>query len=151
MKILFLDVDGVLNSVHWYNTRPDEPIMGRRDELYTMIDSDAMDRLNRIIVETKCRLVLSSSWRAMDPISMINAALRMRGCDTYLFGITPSLGSPRGEEIQVWLNMAEPSVDGFVILDDDSDMVHLSHRLVQTTWEAGLQDEHVARAIEMLK
>ncbi len=29
MNILFLDIDGVLNSKRWYNDRPYEPIMAR--------------------------------------------------------------------------------------------------------------------------
>jgi hypothetical protein len=32
MRVIFLDIDGVLNSAHWYKTRPSEPTMGRRDD-----------------------------------------------------------------------------------------------------------------------
>ena len=150
LKILFLDMDGVLNSKWWYDNRPDEPNMGRRDELYTMIDPDAVDRLNLTMARTGCLLVLSSSWRGLDPISTINSALRLRGIAKPLFGITPSIGNPRGKEIALWLEMAGDTVESFVILDDDADMAHLLPKLVQTTWDTGLQDEHVERAVEML-
>jgi len=150
MKILFLDMDGVLNSAHWFRTRPNEPIMGARDELYINIDPTAVIRLNVIMYKTKCKLVLSSTWRSLESIAMIGAALRLRGLATPLLGITPSLGNPRGKEIQAWLDLAGSDVESFVILDDSDDMVHLSHRLVQTSFEEGLQDEHVKRAVGML-
>ena len=150
VKILFLDMDGVINSKWWYDNRPNEPNMGRRDELYTMIDPDAVDRLNIIMSRTGCLLVLSSSWRSLDPISTINSALRLRNLAKPLFGITPSLGNPRGKEIQAWLDMAGSVVESFTILDDDSDMEHLLPKLVQTSWDFGLQNEHVERAVEML-
>jgi hypothetical protein len=59
----------------------------------------------------------------------------------------------RGQEIQAWLDGAPRygiEVESFVILDDDSDMVHLADRLVKTSFETGLLDEHVDRAIAML-
>jgi hypothetical protein len=41
-------------------------------------------------------------------------------------------------------------VERFVILDKEADMGDLSPRLVKTTWNDGLLDEHVDRAIAML-
>lgn len=43
-----------------------------------------------------------------------------------------------------------PPVTSFVILDDDSDMDHLRHRLVRTTMVKGLTPEHADLAIAIL-
>jgi hypothetical protein len=56
----------------------------------------------------------------------------------------------RLDEIKTWLGN-HPEVDRFVILDDERrDMGDLSARHVRTTWNDGLLDEHVDRAIAML-
>jgi hypothetical protein len=47
-------------------------------------------------------------------------------------------GNQRGYQIQEHLT-SHPEITDFVIIDDDSDMVHLSHRLVHTTWMHGFQ------------
>lgn len=77
-------------------------------------------------------------------------------------------GYCRGVEIQAWLD--EPAVwtgtgfiDGgplspprrnlikrFAIVDDSDNMGHLKPYLVRTTWQEGLQDEHVGLLIKML-
>lgn len=150
MKILFLDMDGVLNSEDWYNSRAKEPYEGKLSELCSMIDPDAVARLNDILRQTHCKIVLSSSWRCMEPITMVDRALKMRGLKTTLLGATPSIGNPRGGEIQAWLDIAGPGVERFVILDDSDDMVHLAPKLVLTTFSHGLQDEHVERAVKIL-
>lgn len=60
----------------------------------------------------------------------------------------------RGQEIQDWINAYESKngkLDGYVILDDDGDMLSSqSAHFVQTDWEHGIQDSHVERAIQIL-
>ena len=150
MRVLFLDIDGVLNSHHWYENRPSEPHNGRGDELVSMIDPDAVARLNQIVEATGCVVVLSSSWRCMDPIGRIDRALNRRGFNTRLFGATPNIGNPRGSEIIAWLELVPGTVESFAILDDDSDMADVSHALIQTDYKTGLLDDHAKRAIAKL-
>ncbi len=52
MKLLFLDIDGVLNN-HKYEA----------DVLCGQIHKDKVELLNRILRETGCHIVLSSAWR----------------------------------------------------------------------------------------
>ena len=56
----------------------------------------------------------------------------------------------RGIEIEKWLSSYPRDVESFVILDDDSDMVHLTPRLVKTEFDDGLTEAHADQAIEML-
>lgn len=55
----------------------------------------------------------------------------------------------RGAEIAAWL-AEQADVESFVILDDDSDMGHLAHRLVETDCVIGLTQEDADRAIAIL-
>jgi hypothetical protein len=149
MNVLFLDIDGVLNSKRWYNDRPYEPITGRLSEMAQSIDPEAVGRVNRIAEVTGCVIVLSSSWRCLDPIANIDRALQYRGLETHLYGATPSIGTPRGAEIEAWLAMC-PTLDGWAILDDDSDMEPHMYELVQTDSRYGMLDEHAERVIRLL-
>ena len=78
MKVLFLDIDGVLNSENWFAYRiycvknnmvnilmnfVDTDDRNIKHKL-TMLDDRAIANLNRIIEETGCKVVLSSSWRS---------------------------------------------------------------------------------------
>lgn len=157
MKVLFLDVDGVLNS-HKFLYRGD----GRCDkEWINMLDPAACARLERVLSETGAVVVLSSSWRAHFTAKQFEELIRplvpsARVVDRTRngYGETDArvvvTSSERGFQIQEWLNDCPREVTAFAIVDDSSDMVHLSEKLVQTTWADGLLDEHVTRLVEML-
>ena len=157
MKIIFLDIDGVLNSVAWMKA---EAAAAGNDTTentigWNKVDPAACARLNRIITATGAKIVVSSTWRKMLCLSAIRGVLLGSGV-TYPVPIidkTPVLHKPRGLEIQAWLDEFHNSnlVEDFVILDDDGDMEHLVDKLVQTSCETGLLDEHVDRAIEILE
>lgn len=173
IRILFLDFDGVLNSAAWNRRRPPRPegmegIAMRRDEYaHRNLDPDAIARLSRIVDETGCRVVVSSAWRAMHPITELNGYLRRYGGFRHtLFGATPDgwdaaddgplyaipqhLGT-RGKEIAVWLAMLPASLPrSYVILDDEFVGEH-DGRLVQTDYNHGLTDADAERAIGILK
>ena len=148
VAVVFLDIDGVLNSVTWSRTRP-RPSSDN-------FDPSAVARLNRLIEATGAAIVVSSSWRQYGE-EWVTKALKNAGVLAPIIGCTPILddGStimralPRGKEIQAWLD-AWPDVETFVILDDEPDMVHLRRRLVRTDQEVGLTDADVDRAIAML-
>lgn len=158
MKILFLDIDGVLNSAGFV-----KDLSARKERLQTdgygghsaWFDPGAIKRLNRIIGETEARVVLSSTWRIRWDIEDIQAILEARGGFMgEIIDKTPVIGMERcrGAEINRWLEETDRSVESFVILDDDSDMTPHEDRLVQTSFEAGgLQDTHVEKAIEMFE
>ncbi len=145
---LFLDFDGVLNSeAHFAQFDDREP---NRDE---NLDPAAVGRLNRIVSETNCKIVISSTWRHWSSRNNLRALLVRRGFrhEFAVVGTTPWLGGPRNFEIQSWMDHnGSLTAEQICILDDWEDMGHLEHRLVKTSWETGLLDEHVERAIAML-
>ncbi len=141
MNVVFLDVDGVLNSRAFYDRvggHPSPPL-----------DPLAIERLQRLCTATQARICISSSWRGHP---RLEAWLRERGLSAPILGITPHFGvtGNRGSEIAEWLGAWPLPVERFVILDDGDDMDHLLPYLVRTSHETGLLDEHVDRAVAML-
>ncbi len=159
MKCVFLDFDGVLNSMpHLYaieKTNKDKPYELWIDE---QIDPVAVERLNTLLERSGAHVVISSTWRRIHHIDELRSMLTRRGFKykDRVIGTTPTrwrdqegVRQYRGDEIQEWLS-GHPEVTAFVILDDESDMVHLVPKLVQTDSQIGLMDEHVEAAIVML-
>ena len=150
MKIIFLDIDGVLNSWDDYNDRcknlkkEERPSFGDIEERPLML-------LKELIEATNAKVVLSSSWRkSIFLTSEVYKALSTMGVE--LYDITPILPSGnRADEIKDWLKDKE--VESFVILDDDSfefKKNELSKNLVKTTMDSGLQKEHIEEAVQVL-
>lgn len=160
MRVLFLDFDGVLNTKEFLQSvfsgrRADPEVAAYQDRPSSMIDPTKVALLNQIIDATHCTVVISSSWRLWHDRHELFAILLTHKFNGHIWGVTPHnpeiVDRPRGLEIQDWINGAPEPVTSFVILDDYDDMEHLKHRLVQTNNQTGLTQEHVDRAIQMLK
>jgi HAD domain in Swiss Army Knife RNA repair proteins len=157
MRIVFLDFDGVLNS-HAYARR-----LGREQDVLGL-DEDAVSRLNRLVEQGGFPdVVVSSSWRHGRTVHELRELLHRAGFNGCVIGKTPDCahktegglwhGAMRGNEVQSWLDLAplyDVQVEQFVIIDDDSDMAHLADRHIKTSFETGLTDADVDRAIKML-
>ena len=147
MKVIMLDVDGVLNSRKgWHRDRP---------KTCWYLTPECVEQLGRIVKAIPdVKFVLSSCWRHhMDAIDF-QAILKKSGVVANFIGETPtyhdSVSVQRGQEIQSWLDNSKVKVDEFVILDDDSDMLHLMPKLVQTKGEDGLTIEIADEVIRRL-
>lgn len=141
MKILFLDIDGVCNSQQYAKRRYMETgkggIMG--------IDPVPAKMVQRIIVETGCSVVLSSTWRLW---SNSREDVEREVCS--FIDVTKDLVSqPRGAEVQEWLD-GHPEVTQYAILDDDSDFLPGQH-LFKTSFNTGLTDDIAQSVIDHLK
>ena len=64
MKVIFLDIDGVLNT-HESATTLRESFVERGADLmgFNRFDKNCVARVNRITDETGAKIVISSSWR----------------------------------------------------------------------------------------
>ncbi len=142
MKVVFLDFDGVLNSHDFCERVPGQCIIG--------IDPLAVAQVQRIVDATGAAIVISSTWRLLHKLIRLKDTLFDAGLRAKILGTTPNIGRERGHEIQAWIDATPRDVDAFVILDDDSDMVHLMPRLVQTTFHHGLTSVEADCAIAML-
>lgn len=114
-NILFLDIDGVLNStMYWWRSNPLP--LGQAGA----IDPAAVAHLNAIVARTAPTIVLSSAWRGVDPDGhvRVQAMLAERGFAGMLSGQTPYLATARHEEIAAWLGEHD-GWQRFAVLDDD--------------------------------
>ena len=136
MKVLFLDIDGVLNCA--------------KSENFRVLNRAMVARLNTVVAQTGCWVVISSAWGWYD---RTERALNLAGFlyTTRVRGATPRVvgNTIRGVEIGAWL-MAHPGVTAFAIVDDGDDMGDLLPALVKTDWESGLQGRHVDELIQRL-
>jgi hypothetical protein len=132
-KVLFLDIDGVLNSHRTCYATGGFP-HGFEDHQKPRFDWVAVALIRRLCEGEDASIVLSSSWRIIH--SVHDCA---NGLDLPIFDKTPSLPGVRGEEIQDWLNR-HPEVEQYAIVDDNSDMLasQMDH-FVQTSHQDGLR------------
>ena len=146
MKIIFLDIDCVLNT---YSTK--RFVYG-----FTFVDTRKVLRLRDIVERTGAQLVLSSTWRIADtPIhklcyEALKAEFERVRCPVWVDS-TPYLpGAKRWQEINAWL-LLHPEVEDFIILDDWVDeLLPYFDKLVQTSPLHGLNKERAELAIQML-
>ena len=111
MKVIFLDVDGVLNSDEYFQ-RPDYE---EKTGIETDVDAGKVALLKQAIDATGAHVVLTASMRRLKIgkglIELLNS-----------FGIFPDsiphINHERGLEIDAWLK-EHPEVEDYVILDDE--------------------------------
>jgi len=154
-----LDLDGVLNSQAYMLEQSMEPKALRHPTgsikdaagWVKMIDKRAVVRLNKIIAETRAKVVISSSWRHAHTPERMQTLLMLAGFVGEVIDQTPIMNGPRGHEIASWLG-SHPKTKHFVILDDSSDAGEggLTKWFIRTDIRHGRQDEHVTRAINLL-
>lgn len=132
MKVLFLDIDGVLNSERsaWaFGGFPhgfDPANMAKFDHV-------AIALIRKVCEETECSVVLSSTWRLLHSVHEC-----ANGLGLPIFDKTPGGGGNRGKQIQEWLD-EHPEVTEYAIVDDDSDMLDSQRgRFVRTNVKEGL-------------
>lgn len=137
MKVIFLDIDGVLNSTDYMNALHinyssaakkgivSYPITDNgfcRDKYGNVFDPRCTLFLEAIINDTDAKIVISSTWR-LSGLQLMQDMWKSRCLAGEIIGITKSLESRvRGEEIKLWLKENQ-NVSQYVIIDDDCDML----------------------------
>lgn len=149
MKVIFLDIDGVLVTARTLKQRHG------RDKV---ADNKCVYALNWITRLTGASIVVSSSWRFCG-LNEMQRILDFWEVEARIVGMTPDLtrkdstgiyhGIARGHEIQAYLD-SSPEIERFVILDDECDMCHLEPFMVKTKFDCGLTEAEAQRAKEIL-
>lgn len=150
MRVIFLDIDGVVNTFQIYREKPahlkDCP-MRKIGEYYIDICSSGTGRvsneqavlwLDKMCKDWDAKIVLTSAWRLRFDSAcqaLYNSGLSK---DIEIIGATPGVDDAyRGKEIQLWLDDHKDVTD-FVIIDDDSDMEPYMDKLVLTNTYSGI-------------
>lgn len=143
-KIIFLDIDGVLNCA---------TTTQRHHGLFGM-DPGMIELLGDIVEKTGADIVLTSTWRL---VSDWRETIKLCGLALTVIDRTPHMPAPpgkgieyceRGKEIAAWLKDNQP-IEKYVILDDDSDMLPWQ-RHFKTYWKTGLTREVADKVINYL-
>ena len=150
MKVIFLDIDGVLNT-EAYRENPDV------DYFEQPISEEHMPLLEYLVKSTGAKIVLSSTWREYWDKGEVQSD-RFGDYINNLFGKyaleiydkTPELRD-RSEEIDEWIKLHQGEIESYVILDDFDWSEENEKCLVKTVDEVGLDEEAVKRAVGVLK
>lgn len=146
MNILFLDIDGVLNSKQWHNS--DEcKALGKSVKRF--FDPICVKHLNKIVTETQARVIITSSWRFLRNLQDLQDIFKSIGFTGKIYGMTEVLSTfktntpmLRGKEIKHWLgdnNKYFKTPIKYVILDDEDDfLISQKTNFFQTNSEIGL-------------
>lgn len=168
MKVIFLDIDGVLNSEDLARRRIEHDKLwnDQKNEVYDFIDENAVKIVTDICQKYDIKLVISSSWRSWTLEDTINDFSQPRykilhPLIKYIIGVTPRIyieyedGSSehveRGIEIKDWLEKHN-DIETYCIIDDDCDMLQeQTLNFVQTNFWHGLTSEHLPKIKSILK
>jgi hypothetical protein len=167
MKVIFLDMDGVLNN-RQFLVSLGNPRSYEHDWLIDSCDNEAVKRLNSIVEATGAKVVISSSWRLMRGKDSMQNILNASGFKGEVIGCTPTRydlqdakkEEKRGTYIKKWISDQKTykpnelfELEAFAILDDldPSNFEGLEEYHVHTSYESGLLDNHIEQAIEILK
>lgn len=115
-RVLFLDIDGVLNSHRTCIGLGGFPHDFSAEGM-ALVDHAALGLVRGLCRVGGVSVVLSSSWRIIHGFASVAAGLDLPVVDR-----TPSLGGCRGDEIADWL-ARHPGVERYAIVDDSSDML----------------------------
>lgn len=134
MNVIFLDIDGVLNSDATPNPR----------KFPYIVDADLLAMFKDLVSRTGATVVLSSSWRT-DPVGLLAAKFYGVPFDD----VCPDArGVSRCEEMLQWLS-AHQEVHRYVVIDDESDCLD-DLPLFQPSSRTGITTEIAEGVVEYL-
>lgn len=164
LKIIFLDIDGVLNSSTYMKSFC---VCG--DSYFTdVVDPTIVNKLKKFLDKhDDTKLVITSSWRygnVYDTIELFKST-GLRELNKYIVGVTPRLiySFGRGDEIQWFINNYNTDVigdlvndyfeiDRYVIVDDE--VFDLTDNQMEYTIQidnnTGLTDENIKEITQKL-
>ena len=136
-NIIFLDIDGVLNSNKYFDSINNKECINPVDRLMLDIDMSKVKILLEIIGKTKANIVITSSWRRMKLYPYIKERLITMGLP--VVGETPFIEGRRGEAIKLYLanNYCVPSrsivLEGYLqpnnLSKDKVSTIHIIYKL----------------------
>ena len=152
MKVIFLDIDGVLNDAYSTERTP----LG-----YIGIDDDKLGNLRKIVSETGAYIVLTSTWKVNwkegvetdDPDGQY-LMKRFAKVGLAIYGKTDDQWVNRGRGITDWIK-AHGVVESWVVIDDiqfkDFPRYGIMKHFVQTSFaHEGLNEELTQKCIDIL-
>lgn len=145
MKLIFLDIEGVLNSVSFFKR-------GKQDTMYD-IDPNAVALVNYITNKTDANIVVTSSMRLHKCCEKIMRLVGLRGTLIKLPHTYKEFDEmSRGNEIKKFINSMN-NVTAYCIIDDDESNILEEQKscLIKVSDLCGITEEDAKKALEILK
>ncbi len=149
-RILFLDIDGVMNSRQSFRENNKRGVHRNHCDLPF---ETHMKELNRIVEETDCRIVISSTWRHYYSTMALRDIFYLCGMkrpEVIIDKTIDLVDKERSHEIQDYLDKHKGLVLTYVSIDDGVDACVQSNTFVKTDFEYGMTKKHADRAIKIL-
>lgn len=162
INVIFLDIDGVLNSKFWNDNHQREISDG------TLIDEDKIKLLALLVRKTNAKLILHSGWRMwfdseLKPLRIESERLveMFAKEDLSIDGLTPDLTTEeikktkkfslvKADEILSWLKIHN-EVGSWVVFDDlDLHNIQVEQHQVKTDHTIGLTLDDIEKAEKIL-
>lgn len=162
MKIIFLDIDGVLNSNFWNSAHERELSDG------TLIERDKVALLGELVKKTNAGIVLHSGWRFwfdhhLEPLrtEAKNLVDLLRAEEMKIYDVTPDYTTEeirrtkkfslvKAKEILGWLERHQET-EGWIVIDDlDLHDEQILRHQIKTDPAVGLSQGDIERAEMML-
>ena len=125
MRVIFLDIDGVLNCKRTPNPR----------KFPYIVDQKLLERFRGLVARADAAVVLSSTWR-YDPAGLFSA----KHWGIPFSDVIPDMPHcPRRDEILAWLRN-HPGVEHYAVIDDEDDELD-ELPLFQPSAAVGLTDK----------
>lgn len=132
INVLFLDVDGVVNSSK----------TAQMADSFFGIDPYLAFLIGNMVDDLDLKVVLSSSWRNSEEGVRI---IKEKVCA--IMDVTPNIrgASIRGDEIKLWLDK-HPEVEKYAIIDDDTDFLkEQMPNFFKTSWDTGVTPDIIEK------
>lgn len=174
MKVIFLDIDGVICSGnHLWTTHSLRALEAKQrgielnatnagltktcDKFGNLFDPVCVMNLKKLVLATGAKIVISSSWRRSG-LAHMRDIWKFRKLPGDVIDITPQwptryecdLHESRGYEIKEWLE-DHPDVERYIIIDDDICVLpEQEPYFIKTTNQFGLEYHNTKEAINIL-
>lgn len=161
-NVIFLDIDGVLNSNFWNDSHQKEISDG------TLIDIEKIQLLAKLVRSTNANIILHSGWRFwfntdLEPLrkEAENLKMLLQQENLMIEGMTPDFSTEeirrskkfslvKASEILAWL-AEHKEVDRWIVIDDlDLHNPEIEMHQLKTDSAIGLTIEDVQKAEKML-
>lgn len=162
MRVIFLDIDGVLNSKMWNSDHQQEIAQG------ILIDRAKVQLLSQLVRDTHAQIILHSGWRMwfdaqLRPLRKESEILAQffKEAGLSIAGVTPDLTTEeirrnkqfslvKANEILAWLGLHE-NIHSWLVLDDlDLHNETIQQHQVQTNPAVGFTWKDSERAYQIL-
>lgn len=150
--ILFLDIDGVLNTAETYKRA--DTWADTVEAATQLFEPSCVAHLNTITEQTNAQIVVCSAWRNIFTLAGLQQIFQAVGIRANVLDVTPTSVSQRAKAVMAWL-AKHPEVQHWCVLDDDIRAYdsHLpnSNYLVGIDGDVGLTETDALIAVAQLK